>query len=190
MRSWQPRQSKFRHSEGAVNRGKGGVSTPFQLTEKWAKRVHSVYAGLKQKARDATTIKNELKKNRNRYTGTVPKIGIKWLSACSVFGRYAYSHTAPSGIKGRKKGTSAAKNQPFRLRRPLPISTQIYEWFGYLYGRFQIGIFLLPFRAALRCELGFTPPFRSHNTNHLFLSRLSPLAATRGGFIERLLSSD
>ena len=51
------------------------------------------------------------------------------------------------------------KNQPFRLRRPLPISTQFYEWFGYLYGRFQIGIFLLPFRAALRCELGFTPPF-------------------------------
>nr|AKN39329.1 hypothetical protein [Vibrio crassostreae] len=57
----------------------------------------------------------------------MPKIGIKWLSTCSVFGRFAYSHTAPSGIKGRNKSTSAAKNQPFRLRRPLPISTQFYE---------------------------------------------------------------
>nr|AKN36411.1 hypothetical protein [Enterovibrio norvegicus] len=55
---------------------------------------------------------------------------------------------------------------------------------------FRLGFVSYPFRAALRCELGFTPPFRSHNTNHLFLSRLSPLAATRGGFIERLLSSD
>lgn len=29
-----------------VNWGKGGVSAPFQPTEKGAKRVHSVYAGL------------------------------------------------------------------------------------------------------------------------------------------------
>nr|AKN36723.1 hypothetical protein [Vibrio sp. FF_371] len=57
----------------------------------------------------------------------MPKIGIKWISACSVFGRYAYSHTAPNGIDGRKNGTSEARSQPFRLRRPLPISTQIYE---------------------------------------------------------------
>ena len=82
------------------------------------------------------------------------------------------------------------RNQPFRLRRPLPFFKLNLSDFRYRYGRFQIGICLLPFRAALRCELGFTPPFRSHNTNHLFLSRLSPLAATRGGFIERLLSSD
>ncbi len=136
------------------------------------------------------SIKNRLKKNEKRYTGTVPKISIKWLSACSVFGRYAYSHTAPSGINGRNEGTSAARNQPFRLRRPLPFFKLNLSDFRYRYGRFQIGICLLPFRAALRCELGFTPPFRSHNTNHLFLSRLSPLAATRGGFIERLLSSD
>ena len=118
-----------------------------------------------------------LEKSEKRDSGTVPKMDIKRYSACSVFGRFAYSHTAPSGRSGRHKSTRSAKNQPFRLRRPLPISTQFYEWFGYLYGRFQIGICLLPFRAALRCELGFTPPFRSHNTNHLFLSRLSPLAA-------------
>nr|AKN35893.1 hypothetical protein [Vibrio splendidus]AKN36400.1 hypothetical protein [Enterovibrio norvegicus] len=72
-------------------------------------------------------MKNELKRNENRYAGTVPKIGIKWLSACSVFGRFAYSHTAPSGINGRNKSTDAAKNQPFRLRRPLPISAQFHE---------------------------------------------------------------
>ncbi|TOF18453.1 hypothetical protein CGJ27_25465, partial [Vibrio parahaemolyticus] len=29
-----------------------------------------------------------------------------------------------------------------------------------------------------------SPPFQSHNTNQLFLFRLSPLAATRGGVIE------
>ena len=29
--------------------GKGGVSAPFQITEKRAYRVHSVYDGLKQK---------------------------------------------------------------------------------------------------------------------------------------------
>ena len=132
------------------------------------------------------SIKNEL----NKYTGTVPKIGIKWLSACSVFGRYAYSHTAPSGINGRNKGASAAK-EPALSAAPTPTFFKLnLSDFRYRYGRFQIGIFLLPFRAALRCELGFTPPFRSHNTNHLFLSRLSPLAATKGGFIERLLSSD
>nr|AKN40275.1 hypothetical protein [Enterovibrio sp. FF_113] len=73
------------------------------------------------------SMKNQLKKNEDRDAGTVPKIGFKWLSTCSVFGRFAYSHTAPSGIKGRNKSTSAAKNQPFRLRRPLPISTQFYE---------------------------------------------------------------
>nr|AKN35653.1 hypothetical protein [Enterovibrio norvegicus]AKN36412.1 hypothetical protein [Enterovibrio norvegicus]AKN40281.1 hypothetical protein [Vibrio splendidus]AKN40295.1 hypothetical protein [Vibrio splendidus] len=54
-------------------------------------------------------------------------MGIKWLSTCSVFGRFAYSHTAPSSINGRNDGTSSARNQPFRLRRPLPISTQFYE---------------------------------------------------------------
>ena len=44
------------------------------------------------------SIQNELKKNEKRDTGAVPKIGIRWLSACSVFGRFAYSHTAPSGV--------------------------------------------------------------------------------------------
>ena len=136
------------------------------------------------------TYKVNLNESEKRSSGTVPKMDIKRYSACSVFGRFAYSHTAPSGRSRINKSTRTAKNQTFRLRRPLPFSTQFYEWFGYIYGRFQIGICLLPFRAALRCELGFTPPFRSHNTNHLFLSRLSPLAATRGGFIELLLSSD
>nr|AKN36517.1 hypothetical protein [Vibrio tasmaniensis] len=46
---------------------------------------------------------------------------IKRYSACSVFGRFAYSHTAPSGRSERHKSTRAAKSQPFRLRRPLPI---------------------------------------------------------------------
>nr|AKN36472.1 hypothetical protein [Vibrio tasmaniensis] len=106
--------------------------------------------------------------------------------------------TRCSGLQGMmddyevllRREARTARKQPFRLRRPLPIFKLNLSDFRYRYGRFQIGICLLPFRAALRCELGFTPPFRSHNTNHLFLSRLSPLAATRGGFIERLLSSD
>nr|AKN40799.1 hypothetical protein [Vibrio tasmaniensis] len=52
---------------------------------------------------------------------------MKRYSACTVFGRFAYSHTAPSGRSRIYKSTRTAKNQPFRLRRPLPFSTQFYE---------------------------------------------------------------
>ncbi|CAK2904067.1 hypothetical protein VCRA2122O12_610001 [Vibrio crassostreae] len=73
------------------------------------------------------TYKVSLNESENRDSGTVPKMDIKRYTTCSVFGRFAYSHTAPSGRSGRNKSTRAARNQPFRLRRPLPISTQIYE---------------------------------------------------------------
>ena len=73
------------------------------------------------------TYKVSLNENEKRDSGTVPKMDIKRYSACSEFGRFAYSHTAPSGRSRINKSTRTAKNQPFRLRRPLPISTQFYE---------------------------------------------------------------
>ncbi|WP_299142846.1 hypothetical protein, partial [uncultured Vibrio sp.] len=52
------------------------------------------------------------KEEKNKDTGTVPKMNIKCHSACSVFERFAYSHTAPSGEDENSIKYEKAK-QPF-----------------------------------------------------------------------------
>jgi len=64
---------------------------------------------------------------------------------------------------------------PFRL---------YFEWVGYrLWSLSELRISPLISDCPALC-VKLSPPFQSHNTNQLFLFRLSPLAATRGGIIE------
>ena len=72
---------------------------------------------------------------------------------------------------------------------PTPFDSILSE-LGIIYGRFsELRISPLISDCPALC-VKLSPPFQSHNTNQLFLFRLSPLAATRGGVIELSLSSD
>ena len=87
-------------------------------------------------------------------------MGIKWLSACSVFGRFAYSHTAPSGIN---EETRECIDLWKRALSAAPTPTQISVILGIILVAFRLGYFSYPFGLPCAVSKAFAPiPVSQH----------------------------